>query len=131
MIDDYIAGLAIAGILIALTGLYLIDRWDARRVKQRQALALEAAVEAERQCALVGDPTGIDDIVAELATPTLRESAINIPRLGQPDTYCCVLCGRSGVDVPIERLSPHKVIRACLDLTDCKTYRDARIGATR
>ena len=127
---DYIAGLAIAGILIALTGLYLIDRWDARRVKQRQADAPEAAVEAEKQCALVGDPTGIDAIVAELApTPKRRESTINIPRLGQPDTYCCVLCGRSGVDVPIERLVPHKAIRACLDLTDCRQYRETWIGA--
>ena len=75
---DYIAGTAITGLLICLAALYLIDRWDRRRTA-RQAVVLEAAVEAERRCALVAeDPTGIDDVVAELMGERELEPADHI-----------------------------------------------------
>jgi len=78
---DYIAGIATGGtlgLIIFVGPLRLINRWE-RRLAAKQAQALEAAIEAERRCALVAeDPTGIDDVVAELMAKPELEPADHI-----------------------------------------------------
>jgi len=74
MTDFELAASVAVTVALAFTGtLYLIDRWDRRRTA-RQAVVLESAVEAERARALA-DPTGIDDVVAELMAKRELEPA--------------------------------------------------------
>jgi hypothetical protein len=70
---EFAASVAVTVLLAFSCTLYLIDRWDQRR-SARQAVVLADQIEAERACALA-DPTGIDDVVAELMAKRELEPA--------------------------------------------------------